>query len=492
MSALLSSFAATLQDEEDAALTTQSDLAFTPRQSLWEHVLSLLQPAEHNEAKLMIGPSLILDNQQLHSEVCSLIDIVTCLQTAAAATAAHHSDRSPHQFASSSSFSGSSLFLPNVIPPLRLRGFEADRTAHLKDEIAQLIAAIRDKARQRGDSDTARIWTPRSDRERSIVEMVEKEKESARTSRSSSSNSSRSSRCSTARPSTAASSPSTARSASSTSISASRPTSSSVSSALSSAMASLSSLSISTLDTAVTRIQAALQAEREELLQDIDYLRSMIEEEEEQQADERRREELERQVSVVAPSEMELRALNKQLKMAVAEEEKAERTRRLLGNLPNKAPFRAVRAPLPPLDPTTCVAVRTTATQSASDGCPAVVQSDESVHSMLSSLDDMEAAFFHHNDPQHPTAASAPSQPTSPTSSATRPTTPSPRSPIPSRTTSSVFTIRPSSSSSSSNASAYIAPFPRVTSSLHRKSKNVLFSPASRRMLSRRIAMVDT
>ena len=204
MSALLSSFAASLQEEEEQALTTQSDLAFTPRPSLWEHVSSLLQPAEHNEAKLVIGSSAILDNQQLHNEVRSLIDIVTCLQTTHTA---------PTYSANVLPSSASVLSRPNGIPPLRLRGFEADRTEHLKDEIAQLIAAIRDKARQRGDTDTGRIWTPRSEREKSIVAMVEKE--SAGTNRSIS----RSSRCSTARPSTA----STARSASSVSTSASRP-----------------------------------------------------------------------------------------------------------------------------------------------------------------------------------------------------------------------------------------------------------------------------
>ena len=295
MSALLSSFAASLQEEEQQALSTQSDLAFSPRPSLWEHVSSLLQPAERNEAKLVIGTATILDNQQLHNEVRSLIDIVTCLQ------AAHAHWPTAIQPVSTSARSAPR---PHGIPPLRLRGFEADRTEHLKDEIAQLIAAIRDKARRRGDSDTSRIWSPRSERDKSILAMVEKE--SGTTSRSLSS-----SRCSTARPSTA----STARSASSVSTSASRPASSSIS-FLTSSVASLSSLSIFTLDSAVTRIQAALQEEREELLHDIDHLRSTIQDEEEL-ADGRRQDE---QQSMTAPSELELRSLNKQLKAAVAEE----------------------------------------------------------------------------------------------------------------------------------------------------------------------------
>ena len=459
MSALLSSFAASLQEEEEQALTTQSDLAFTPRPSLWEHVSSLLQPAERNEAKLVIGSSTILDNQQLHNEVRSLVDIVTCLQTT-------HTPHTTTLTTEPTSSSSTSIFsVPNGIPLLRLRGFEADRTEHLKDEIAHLIAAIRDKARQKGESDTGRIWSPRSDRERSIVAMVEKESAGAGTSRSSVS---RSSRCSTARPSTA----STARSASYVSTSASRPVSSSVSS-LTSSVASLSSLSIFTLDSAVSRIQAALQEEKEELLRDIDYLRSIIEDEEEQ-ADERRKdeEEQQQQESVVAPSEMELRALNKQLKAAVAEEESAERTRRLLSAVPDRATFKTASKPLMSLHTVKADRWQQDCKQIGSEEkqrMVEVVQTEESVESMLSSLDDLEAAFFHHRDAQSTTASSAPSTPSPPIASfpPAIPALPLPSTPSSTasrRSSSSVFSIRPSSSSSSSAShSSAAASSPRST-----------------------------
>ena len=426
MSALLSSFAASLQREEQQALTTQSDLAFTPRPSLWQHVSSLLQPAERNEAKLVIGPAAILDNQQLHNEVRSLIDIVTSLQLV---------QITPAVTTAPSSFSTASATpLPYGIPPLRLRGFEADRSAHLKDEIAGLVAAIRSKARQQGDADTARIWSPRSDREKSIVALVEKE-----SANNSDRSSSHSSRCSTARPSTA----STARSASSASSAASRPTSSS----LSSSVASLSSLSIFSLDSAVTRIQAALQSEREELLRDIDYLKGIIEDEEEQ-ADDRRKEEQ------VAPSETELRALSKQLKTAVANEESAERTRRLLSALPNRAPFKASK-------PDTVVKAveqqESCEQQSSIDATqlqPAAA--DESVQSMLSSLDELEAAFFHTSEQQQPSSdAASTTSSASLTSSITRTVPPaSPFSASSRRSSTGVFTIRPPSPASSSLASA--------------------------------------
>ena len=449
MSALLSSFAASLQEEEEQALTTQSDLSFTPRRSLWEHVSSLLQPAERNEANAVIGSSVILDNQQLHSEVRSLLDIVTCLQTA----------HTPLTYAASTTTSVSNHPTANGIPPLRLRGFAADRTGHLKDEIAALIAAIRDKALQRGDSDTSRIWTPKSEREKSILSMVEKE--SAATSRSLS----RSSRCSTARPSTA----STARSTSSMSASASRPVSSSTAS-LTSSVASLSSLSIFTLDSAVTRIQAALQEEREELLRDIDYLRSIVEDEE-QQAEERRQVEHE---SVMAPSDMELRALNKQLKAAVAEEESAERTRRLLSTVPDKATFRAAHKPFAPVGAMKAELVQRKYEQAASEKIQplpdcANLQNEESVQSMLSSLDDLDPFFSHRSDPQ-PAAASTPLSASMSLTSPLPHTTPlppplsntSPRSPT------GVFTIRSSSSSSlhsstvSSPRATRASPLPKI------------------------------
>ena len=457
MSALLRSFAASLQEEEEQALTTQSELAFTPRPSLWEHVSSLLQPAERNEAKLVIGSAIILDNQQLHSEVHSLIDIVTCLQATTHAAHAHTSSTQP------SSIISGPFSLAHGVPPLRLRGFEADRTAHLKDEIAQLIAAVRDKARQRGESDTARIWSPRSERDKSIVAMVGKESASS-TSRSIS----RSSRCSTARPSTA----STARS-SSASTSASRPASSSMSS-LTSSVASLSSLSIFTLDSAVTRIQAALQEERDELLRDIDYLRSAIDEEEEEQADERRKEE--EQESVVAPSEMELRALNKQLKAAVAEEEQAARTLRLLTAVPSKATFKPAKQPLTSLG--------REAQQQLQQA--EKVQSEESVQAILSSLDDLEASFFHHSDQPQPAAATAP---TTAASSTSRPVAPlsSPPPASSHRPPNSVFTIRSSLSSSSPPSSAASSPRAARLSSL----SNVRASEAVRKPAVPRLASLQ-
>ena len=482
MSALLSSFAASLQDEEDAALTTQSDLSFTPRQSLWEHVSSLLQPAERNEAKLVIGAALILDNQQLHNEVRSLLDMVTCLQTSTTLSDPTPPTTNSHS-ATATAVSVPSIPLLNGVPPLRLRGFEADRTEYLKGEVAQLIAAIRDKARQRGDSDTDRIWTPKSDREKSIVDMVEREKDSARTTRS---NTNRSSRCSTGRPSTA----STSRSASSTSVSASRPTSSSMLSALSSTVESLSTLSIFTLDSAVTRIQSALQSEREELMRDIEYLRSIIHEEEEQQADDRRWEE--EQGSVMAPSEKELQSLNKQLKQAVAEEESADRTRRLLGNLPTKASFSIAKVPLSPLTSTSTAAVATGEAQLASEvncHCPPAVRSEESVESMLSSLDDMEAAFFNHTPSQSATAAEVSSAlPPSPSPATSSPVLSPHSSTIPRPSASSVFTIRPSSSVPHLSF-ASVSPSPRSRSSALSKSS---MSDASKRVISRRTVIVDT
>ena len=468
MSALLTSFAASLQEEEEQALSTQSDLAFTPRPSLWEHVSSLLQPAERSEAKLMIGASTILDNQQLHSEVRSLVDIVTCLQAAHTPQRWHSSQSAPPVVASASSG------LPNGIPPLRLRGFEADRTAHLKDEIAQLVAAIRDKARERGDGDTSRIWSPRSERERHIVAMVEKE--SSATSRSMT----HSSRCSTGRPSTA----STARSTSSVSASASRPASSSVStSSLSSSVVSLSSLSIFTLDSAVTRIQAALQEEREELLRDVDELRSLIEDEEEQ-ADERRKDE---QESTTAPSDMELRALNKHLRDAVEEEERAERTRRLLSSVPARASFKAasklrhaVKAEQLHCDDEQANNDETQPHQQCVDE-----QSDESVQSMLDSLEHMETAFFHNGDSQQPTAPKIP--PTAPLNLPLSRTVPPPSPPVNSphsyHPSGSIFIIRPSSSSLSSHSSAASSPrAARVSPQPHIRAADGLKAVFPRRM----------
>ena len=313
MSALLASFAASLSAEQEQTRSTQSELSFTLRPSLWSHLSSLLLPAERDEALQLISSPFIADNAKLEEEIRALLDIASVVH-----------QHQPNPGGSSASISSTS---PSPVPRLpSLLGLS--QRERLKEEIACLIAALREKASERGEADEARMWTPRSEREKAIVQLVEKERRVS--SRSDSRASSASYRASSTRSrpssSTSDSSASNGRSSRPHTVSAALP-----------AVASLSSLSIFTLDAVLGRIREALQDEYAELVRDADFLRAHLEEEEAAVAE-----------AAAAscgpftaqPTEVELRAVEQQLVEAVRQEEERERTLRLLQSVPHRAAFR--------------------------------------------------------------------------------------------------------------------------------------------------------
>ena len=360
MSALLSSFAASLEVEHDQTLSTQSELSLTLRPSLWSHVSSLLQPAERDEARQLIASPLIADNAALEEEVRALLHIASSL---------HHS--SPSASPTSSSAHSS------PVPPLPSL-FGLSQKERLKDEVSFLISALREKAAERGDGDVAKLWTPRSDRECAVASMVEKEKRL--TSRSASGASPASYRSSTSggsRPSSSVSVSSASAEGRAAVGASSRPASSGAA-----AVASLSSLSVFTMDRVVTRLRQALVDEREELLRDADFLRAYIEEEELSIAQANAAHGDHSFPPIPPPTENELRGLREQLEAAVEREEERERTMRRLNALPQKPAFQP--------KPSACSALSSTnASLAAGEAVSA-----ESVDAMLASLDAMEASLY--------------------------------------------------------------------------------------------------
>ena len=343
MSALLNDFAASLEAEDGLARSTQSELSFSLRPSLWSHVSSLLQPAEVEEARHLIGSSLIADNAAIEEEIRALLYI------AASSINPPLPGLSPlHTPSSSPPPPSSSPFVP-PLPSL----FGLSQKEGLKDEIAYLISALRDKAAEssRGTEELTRLVRGGlSEREAAIVSLVEREQRKRQhSSRSDSDASSTSSRATTNR--SRDSRPSTSTSLSSLSISRTRPLSShspSSSTATTTRLAGLStsSLSIFTLDGVVCRIRQALVEEHTELLKDAEFLLANIEEEEQSLAVSRREEESESASAVIAPpTENELRALNERLVVAMQKEEERERAMRIMASVPQRPTFQSKPQP---------------------------------------------------------------------------------------------------------------------------------------------------
>ena len=434
MSALLTSFAASLSAEQEQTLSTQSDLSLTLRPSLWSHLSSLLLPAERDEALRLIASPFTAENANLEEEVHALLEI---------ASSVRHPQADAHlPFAISSSSSWS----PSPVPPLPSL-FGLSQRERLKDDIACFIAALREKASERGEGDVAKLWTPRSEREKAIVQLVETEKQL------SSRSASRTSSAASYRASTTHSRPSSSTSVSSSSASnggSSRP--SSFSAALP-AMANLSSLSIFTMDAVVARIRQAFEDEHAELVRDADFLRAYIEEQQQAAASDAVLDSL--SATTAQPTEGELRALSAQLGEAVRKEEERDRTLRLLSAVPSKAAF-APRTSL-----TLAVPQQTKGEGEKAEERKSPV---ESAHSLLVAMDEMEASLY---QPRPSSSSSNPpsTHPTAPevctvteVHSSPHSSSPLKPSPLPSPPTPSAFTLRrtsvPSPSSPLSSSSA--------------------------------------
>ena len=356
MSALLNSFAASLAAEDDNARSTQSSLAITLRPSLWSHVCSLLQPAEIDEARQLIASPYIADNAAVEEEIRALLHIAASLRRPASSPTPSTSSPSPYTAVP---------LLPSV--------FSLSQRERLKEEVAFLISALREKTGgERGSGDVSRLLSGLSPRELAIASQVEREQRLTSRSHSPST----SSRASTTR--SRDSRPSSSASLSSASVSASprrlssRPPSSSASTSF--PLSGLSSLSIFTLEKVVARLRRALVEEHAELLKDAEFLRGYIEEEEEAillarglAADDA--------PPLTPPSERELRALNERLTEAVRKEEERERTLRLLQSTPQRPAF---------------VPGTAEHRRKASEGSTAA----DSVESMVAELDELEASLY--------------------------------------------------------------------------------------------------
>ena len=276
MSALLDCFAASLEAEEDQSRSTQSELAFNVRPSLWCHLSSLLQPAEVEEARRLIGHALIAENAAIEEEIRSLLYIASALHQ-------------PSPFPSPSSSPLPSPTIPStspspspLVPPLPSL-LALNQREGLKEEIGFLISALRVKAANGASSGEVAglVSGGLSEREVAIAKLVEREHQQRRfTSRSDSGTSSTSSRATThrsrdSRPSTSTSQSSLSTSRAGTSQSSRSPSSSAAST--SRLLGLHSSLSIYTLDGVVGRIRQALEEERSELLSDAAWLSSYVE-----------------------------------------------------------------------------------------------------------------------------------------------------------------------------------------------------------------------